>query len=73
MTEANDADLRLRDFKVLNVVLRERSLTRAAEALDTTQPSISKVLARLRTHFGDPLFVRTRAVGRPGVRPRAHV
>jgi DNA-binding transcriptional LysR family regulator len=59
MTESNDTDLRLRDFKVLSVVLRERSLTRAAEALDTTQPSVSKVLARLRTHFGDPLFVRT--------------
>jgi DNA-binding transcriptional LysR family regulator len=58
MTTANDADLRLRDFKVLGVVLRERSLTRAAEALETTQPSVSKVLARLRTHFGDPLFVR---------------
>ena len=60
MTEENDASyLRLQDFKVLNVVLRERSLTRAAEFLDTTQPSISKVLARLRTHFGDPLFIRT--------------
>jgi DNA-binding transcriptional LysR family regulator len=58
MTQANDADLRLRDFKVLSVVLRERSLTRAAEALNTTQPSVSKVLARLRIHFGDPLFVR---------------
>src|SRR5262249_44167302 len=47
-----------RDFKVLSVILRERSLTRAAEALDTTQPSISKVLGRLRAHFNDPLFVR---------------
>jgi DNA-binding transcriptional LysR family regulator len=58
MKKLNDTELRLRDFKVLNVVLRERSLTRAAEALDTTQPSVSKVLSRLRTHFGDPLFVR---------------
>ena len=58
MTETNDGDLRLRDFKVLNVVLREHNLTRAAEALNTTQPSVSKVLARLRIHFGDPLFVR---------------
>src|SRR3981189_1936044 len=59
MTKSNDDDLKLRDLKVLSVVLRERSLNRAAEALDTTQPSISKVLARLRIHFGDPLFVRT--------------
>ncbi len=58
MTDSNDTDLRLRDFKVLSVVLHECSLTRAAEVLDTTQPSVSKVLARLRTHFGDPLFVR---------------
>lgn len=58
MADWNDADFRLRDLKVLNVVLRERSLTRAAEALDTTQPAVSKVLARLRAHFGDPLFVR---------------
>jgi len=58
ITKVNDADLRLRDFNVLSVVLRERSLTRAAEALETTQPSVSKVLARLRTHFDDPLFVR---------------
>jgi DNA-binding transcriptional LysR family regulator len=58
MTVSNDTDLRLRDFKVLSAVMHERSLTRAAEILDTTQPSVSKVLARLRTHFGDPLFVR---------------
>jgi DNA-binding transcriptional LysR family regulator len=58
MTEWNESDLRLRDFRVLNVVLRERSLTRAAEVLGTTQPSVSKVIARLRAHFGDPLFVR---------------
>ena len=56
MTSTNDVDLRLRDFRVLSVVLRELSLTRAAEALETTQPSVSKVLARLRTHFDDPLF-----------------
>jgi DNA-binding transcriptional LysR family regulator len=58
MPKVNDADLRLRDFKVLSVLLRERSLTRAAEVLETTQPSVSKILARLRSHFDDPLFVR---------------
>lgn len=56
---ARDADdLRLHDLRTLNVVLRERNLTRAAELLDTTQPTISKILARLRTHFGDPLVIR---------------
>jgi DNA-binding transcriptional LysR family regulator len=59
MITQNDLDLRLRDLKVLHTMLLERSLTRAAEALDTAQPSISKVLARLRRHFGDPLFIRS--------------
>ena len=58
MTVRN-ADLSLRDLRVLDVLLRERSLTRAAEQLGTTQPSISKVLARLRTRFGDPLLTRS--------------
>jgi hypothetical protein len=58
MTTKNSADLRVRDLKVLSRILRERKLTRAAELLDTTQPSISKVLAKLREHFADPLFVR---------------
>lgn len=58
MIDGNDADLRLRDLRTLNVVLRERNLTRAAQILGTTQPSVSKVLARLRTHFGDPLVIR---------------
>ena len=54
-----DADnLRLHDLRTLNVVLRERNLTRSAELLGTTQPAISKILARLRAHFGDPLVIR---------------
>src|SRR5262249_1228086 len=58
MTSRNDTDLRLRDLRTLSVVLQERNLTRAAQTLGTTQPSVSKVLARLRTHFGDPLVIR---------------
>ncbi len=58
MTNWN-TDFRLRDLRMLSVALRERSLTRAAVVLDTTQPSISKSLARLRAHFGDPLLVRS--------------
>jgi DNA-binding transcriptional LysR family regulator len=68
MTQWNNADLRLGDLRVLGVVLREHNLTRAAEVLDTTQPSISKVLARLRGHFGDPLFVRNGNAMRPTAR-----
>ena len=51
-------DLRLNDLRALGLVLNERNLTRAAELLDTTQPAISKLLARLRSHFGDPLVIR---------------
>jgi DNA-binding transcriptional LysR family regulator len=58
MTLRNNPDARMRDLRVLSVMLREHNLTRAAEVLDTTQPAISKALARLRGQFGDPLFVR---------------
>jgi len=52
------ADLSLQHLRVLDVLLRERSLTRAAKVLDVTQPALSKTLARLRRYFDDPLFVR---------------
>ncbi len=51
-------DLDLQHLRVLDVLLRERSLTRAAKVLDVTQPALSKTLARLRRFFDDPLFVR---------------
>jgi len=50
--------LDLQHLRVFDVLLRERSLTRAAKALDVTQPALSKTLARLRRLFDDPLFVR---------------
>lgn len=37
------------------------SVTRAAEKLHVTQPSVSHALGRLRRQFADPLFVRTAA------------
>jgi len=48
----------LHHLRVLDVLLREHSLTRAARELDVTQPALSKTLARLRRYFDDPLFVR---------------
>ena len=48
----------LQQLRVLDALLREHSLTRAARALDLTQPALSKTLARLRRYFDDPLFVR---------------
>lgn len=42
----------------LDALLTERSVTRAAERLHLTQPALSASLARLRTHFGDPILAR---------------
>lgn len=42
----------------LDALLAERSVTRAAERLHLSQPSMSGSLARLRTHFGDVLLAR---------------
>ncbi len=50
--------LDLHHLQVFDVLLRERSLTRAARVLNVTQPALSKTLARLRQYFQDPLFVR---------------
>ena len=58
MSGTTYGDLNLRELRVLQALLRERSITRAAQAIDTTQPQVSKVLARLRAQFSDPLFVR---------------
>jgi DNA-binding transcriptional LysR family regulator len=43
----------------IDVLLRERNVTRAANALGITQPAMSNSLKRLRDTFGDPLLVRT--------------
>ncbi|HEY7971456.1 MAG TPA: LysR family transcriptional regulator, partial [Xanthobacteraceae bacterium] len=51
-------EIDLHHLRVLDVLLREHSLTRAARLLNVTQPALSKTLARLRRYFGDPLFVR---------------
>src|SRR4030081_659182 len=63
MPQSND--LKLPDLRVLEVILTECSLARAALRLDTTQLSVSKALSRLRAHFGDPLLVRDGQAMRP--------
>ncbi|WP_110588044.1 LysR family transcriptional regulator [Microbacterium suaedae] len=42
----------------LDALLTERSVTRAAERLRLSQPALSASLARLRTHFDDPILAR---------------
>ncbi|MFT5221173.1 MAG: DNA-binding transcriptional LysR family regulator [Planctomycetota bacterium] len=43
----------------LDVLLRERNVTRAASQLNLSQPAMSNSLRRLRVLFDDPLLVRT--------------
>ncbi|HEX2689481.1 MAG TPA: LysR family transcriptional regulator [Kofleriaceae bacterium] len=54
----------------LDALLAEESVTGAARRLARTQPAVSRALARLRRHFGDPLFVRTAHGLRPTRRAR---
>lgn len=58
-------DVSLGDLAALVLLLEVGSLTRAAETLQVSQPSLSKVLRRLRAHFGDPLLVRVGHSMRP--------
>lgn len=50
------SDLNL--LAVLDILLEERSVTRAAERLGVSAPSASRALGRLRQVTGDPLLVR---------------
>jgi len=53
----NRVDLNLLVY--LDVLLRERNVTQAANQLNLSQPAMSNGLRRLRELFGDPLLVRT--------------
>ena len=56
------SDIRKVDLNLLvalKVLLEERNVSRTAERLALTQPTVSGMLARLRDMFDDELFVRT--------------
>ncbi len=55
----NLARVDLNLLKNLDALLREQSVTRAAEQLGITQPAMSNSLKRLRSLFDDPLLIRT--------------
>lgn len=55
----NIAKIDLNLLVYLDVLLREGSVTRAANQLSITQPAMSNGLKRLRDLFKDPLLVRT--------------
>src|SRR6516164_2282567 len=57
----NEIDLRRFDLNLLvvfDVLMSERSVTRAAERLGRTQSAVSHALSRLRDQFGDPLLLK---------------
>jgi DNA-binding transcriptional LysR family regulator len=66
-----DDDIGLRHLKTLSLLLEVGSLTQAAQILGVGQSTVSKSLARLRTHFGDPLLVRVGAAMHPTPRAAA--
>tara|TARA_R110001599_G_scaffold353870_1_gene601343 strand:+ start:131404 stop:132387 length:984 start_codon:yes stop_codon:yes gene_type:complete len=49
----------------LQILIKEQSVSRAAERLHITQPAMSKTLFRLRQLFDDPLFTRSSHGMRP--------
>ncbi len=64
----NLARIDLNLLVILQVLLEEQSVTRAASRLHLSQSALSKSLNRLRDTLGDPLFLRTAH----GLKPTAH-
>lgn len=61
----NVTDLDLNLLRTFDAVLRDGSVTAAAERLGLSQPAMSNALSRLRRLLGDPLFMRTAGGMRP--------
>jgi DNA-binding transcriptional LysR family regulator len=67
--DIRDLDLNL--LLVLDALLEEGTLTRAAQRLKLSQPTVSAGLAKLRLALGDELFVRANGLMRPTARALA--
>lgn len=63
LSDMSRADLNL--IVIFDAIMKEQSVTAAAEQLAMTQPSVSNALSRMRHQWKDPLFVKD---GR-GVKP----
>jgi DNA-binding transcriptional LysR family regulator len=64
-------DLDVRQLRLLDSLYTTHSVTRTAERLGQTQPTVSIWLRKLRSQLQDPLFVRTSAGMSPT--PRAEI
>jgi len=60
MQEAHIRRVDVRLLAVLQALVEERSITRAAERMFLSQPAMSRALDRLQEIFGDELLVRTK-------------
>src|SRR5579859_5952434 len=58
MNAMHSASLDLNLLRVFDVLLEERSVTRAGARLGLSQSAVSHALSRLRYHLGDELFQR---------------
>ncbi|MCW6533852.1 LysR family transcriptional regulator [Sphingomonas sp. MMSM24] len=65
MNNLQPSDLSL--LPILEALIEERHVSRAAIRLNRSQPAVSHALARLRDLFNDPLLVR----GKGGLQPTA--
>lgn len=58
MKQRDEPELQLADLKAVLALLRDGTVTRAAQSLGLTQSTLSHQLDRMRARFGDRLFVR---------------
>jgi DNA-binding transcriptional LysR family regulator len=68
VTEHQNSETSLLDpklLRLLDLLYTTRSVTRAADLLGQSQPTVSIWLGKLREQLGDPLFVRTPAGMQP--------
>jgi DNA-binding transcriptional LysR family regulator len=59
VTNASLFDLNLNLLNMFDVLIQERSVTRASHRLGLSQPAVSQALSRLRQILNDELFIRT--------------
>ncbi len=56
---ANTSEIEIRLLHALRALVAQRSITRAAERLNMSQPAMSHTLSRLRRIFNDPILTRS--------------
>lgn len=61
----NSPDLDIKHLLVFQALMSKRQVSLVAEDLGQSQPGVSRSLAKLRKHFGDPLFVRAQNEMKP--------